>query len=253
MRSALQVSSDVYFYTLGARAESLYQRNGSEPIQQWASRYGLGDTSGIDLPGEAAGNIPSPEWRDQLYKQGDTDRPWSIGDMVQTAVGQGDVQVSPLQLAVAYAALANGGDIVQPHVGMRVEDPTGRIVEEINPPIERHINIDPATQQVILDGLHAAATEPGGTSYPIFGNYPISVAGKTGTAQTTSGYDQSWYACLAPYPNPQYVVVATVERGGFGADAAAPAVSDILPSIPGLLPNRGQSSASSTTTSATGY
>lgn len=231
---ALKVSSDVFFYTLGIRAQDKYQRSGDEPIQQWAARYGMGSPTGIDLPGEAAGNIPSPEWRDQLYKQGATDRGWSIGDMVNTAVGQGDVQVTPLQLALAYATFGNGGDVVTPHVGMRVEDPTGRIIEEINPPPRHHIKIDPGYQRVILDGLHAAATEPGGTSYQVFGRYPIEIAGKTGTAETSSGFDQSWYVALAPYPDPQYVVAATVERGGFGADSAAPVVSQIIPSIPEL-------------------
>ena len=115
----------------------------------------------------------------------------------------------------------------------------GRIIEEINPAPQREINIDPQYRQVILDGLHAAATQPGGTSYPVFGHYPIDVAGKTGTAETSSGYDQSWYAGIAPYDNPRDVVVATVERGGFGADAAAPVVSKIFPAIPELGSNNG--------------
>jgi penicillin-binding protein 2 len=265
MTQALQVSSDVYFYTLGVRAENSFERNGSEPIQQWAERYGLGSPTGIDLPSEFGGLVPSPEWRNQLYADAqkpnspggtnivpfkETDRPWSAGDMVNLSVGQGDVQITPLQLAVAYATLGNGGTVVRPHVGMRVEDPTGRIIEEINPPPRRQIDINPAYRRVILDGLHAAAMEPGGTSYPVFGGFPIQIAGKTGTAQHTGQADQSWYAALAPYPNPQVVVVATIEQGGFGVDSAAPVVSQILQSIPELGVNSSKIRAAGSTAGA---
>jgi penicillin-binding protein 2 len=131
-------------------------------------------------------------------------------------------------MAVAYAAIANGGDVVRPHVGLRVEDPQGRAIQEIDPAIRDHVEIDPAAQRTILDGLHGAAMEPGGTSYSVFGGYPVDIAGKTGTAQTGIGIDQSWYIALAPYDNPKYVVAVTVERGGFGVDTAAPAARTIL-------------------------
>jgi penicillin-binding protein 2 len=113
-------------------------------------------------------------------------------------------------------------------VGMRVEDPQGRVIQEVDPAPRREVDIDPATREVIMDGLHAAAQEPGGTSYGVFGGFPEDIAGKTGTAEKTDQEDQSWYAAMAPYPDPDIVVVATIERGGFGADAAAPAVRDIL-------------------------
>jgi penicillin-binding protein 2 len=131
-------------------------------------------------------------------------------------------------MAVAYAAIANGGEIVRPHVGLRIEDPQGRAIQEIAPASRDQVEFDPSWQRTIMEGLHDAAMAPGGTSYGVFGGYPVEIAGKTGTAETSSGFDQSWYVALAPYDDPKYVVAATVERGGFGADAAAPATLQIL-------------------------
>jgi penicillin-binding protein 2 len=132
-------------------------------------------------------------------------------------------------MAVAYAAIANGGDLVTPHVGLRVEDPEGRTVQEIDPPARAHVDIDPQARQIIMSGLHDAAMTPSGTSYPVFCNYPVEIAGKTGTAERGLYQpDQSWYMALAPYDNPKYVVAVTVEGGGFGADSAAPVAKGIL-------------------------
>ena len=220
--SALQVSDDVFFYTLGLRM------NGTIQLQKWAHRLGIGTPTGIDLPGESAGLLPTPAWRNRLYRKKLTDRPWSAGDNINLAVGQGDVQVDPLQLADAYAAIGNGGTLLRPHVGMQVVDTAGRVVQELNPSPRRHIPINPGYRSAILDGLHMAAQSPGGTSYAVFGGFPVPVAGKTGTAQRTGQADQSWYSVLAPYPNPRVVVTVTVERGGFGVDSAAPVAEQIL-------------------------
>ncbi len=231
LRQALKVSSDVFFYRLGLELNSAGDGHG---LQRWAHKYGLGNRTGVDIGGEGSGLVPSPEWRDRLYKKHLTDRPWSVGDNINLAVGQGDVGVSPLQLAVAYATLANGGNVVRPHVGQRVEDVDGQVIQEFNDPPTRHLNIDPANRQAILEGLHLAAQSPGGTSYPVFKDFPIPMAGKTGTAQRAGQNDQSWYAGLAPYPNPRYVVVATFEGGGFGVQTAAPAVRKILSVLFGI-------------------
>ncbi|HEY8640790.1 MAG TPA: penicillin-binding protein 2, partial [Solirubrobacterales bacterium] len=220
--SALQVSDDVFFYTLGLRM------NGTLQLQKWAHRLGIGTPTGIDLPGESAGLLPTPAWRNRLYRKKLTDRPWSAGDNINLAVGQGDVQVDPLQLADAYAAIGNGGTLLRPHVGMQVVDTAGRVVQELNPSPRRHIAINPGYRSAILDGLHRAAQSPGGTSYAVFGGFPVPVAGKTGTAQRTGQADQSWYSVLAPYPNPRVVVTVTIERGGFGVDSAAPVAEQIL-------------------------
>jgi len=224
LRQALTVSSDVFFYQLGQ-----YMNEKGMPLQNWGHRLGIGRKTGIDLPAEEPGRLPTPRWRDRWYKQGLTDRPWSVGDNINLSVGQGDLQASPLQLAVAYATIANGGSVVRPHVGMQVEDPAGRVIQEVDPAPRREVDIDPQTRTAILDGLHAAAQEPTGTSYGVFGGFPVDIAGKTGTAERGEAVeDQSWYAALAPYPDPEIVVIATLERGGFGADAAAPAVLEML-------------------------
>jgi penicillin-binding protein 2 len=222
---ALQVSSDVWFYNVGAM---LYQSDNTDAQDHWASELGIGHPTGIDLPGEVAGLLPTPAWRNELFKKHETDRPWTMGDNVNLAIGQGDLQADPLQMAVAYAAIGNGGDVVRPHVGLRVQDPNGSVVQEIDPAPQRHLDIDPSYRAAIMEGIHEAAQESGGTSYSVFGNFPIPMAGKTGTAQRVGQNDQSWYVCLAPYPNPKIVVAATIEQGGFGVDSAAPVARQIL-------------------------
>jgi len=219
---ALEVSDDVFFYTLGLK---MWDTN---ELQEWASELGIGRPTGIDIPVNTDGLLPSKHWRDQLFKEGETDRPWSAGDNIQLATGQGDLQTNPLQMAIAYAALGNGGKIVTPHLGMEIEDAAGRVQREFDPPARRKVPIDPGTRSVIMEGLHQAAQGPGGTSEPVFGSFPIPVAGKTGTAERRGHVDQSWYAILAPYPNPRIVTVVTIEEGGFGAQAAAPAAHTIL-------------------------
>jgi penicillin-binding protein 2 len=232
LRDALRVSDDVFFYKLGQDANS--SGNG-HLIQHWAARYGLGQLTGIDVPGEQSGVIPSPEWRNELFKKKQTDRMWSVGDNINLSVGQGDVQVTPLQLAVAYAAIANGGTVLRPHLGERIEDQSGRVIQEFRTRAKRKIRISPQNRQAILDGLRLAASAPGGTSTSVFRGFPIPIAGKTGTAEKGPGRpDQSWYVALAPYPDVKYVVVVTAEHGGFGADTAAPEARKILAKVFGV-------------------
>jgi len=257
LRNAIRVSSDTFFYKLGARtnvSNPLATPQGG-PLQTWARRFGIGSRTGIDIPGESAGTLPSPafrESRNRLEAQCDTatgpfqgkpkhapggcgiadgtNRPWSIGDNVNLAVGQGDVQATPLQLAVAYAALANGGRIVRPHVGESIQNQDGTILQNINPPPSRHIAINPIYLETIRQGLRDAASQPGGTSAAVFSKFPEQVYGKTGTAQYTGQNDYSWYACFVPASatTKPIVVVVHVEQGGFGAVAAAPVAREIL-------------------------
>lgn len=219
---ALEVSSDVFFYTLGYRMWKTGQ------LQRWAHALGIGRPTGIDLPGAEEGLLPSQRWRNQLFREGGTERPWSPGDNVQLATGQGDLQANPLQMAVAYAALGNGGTIVTPHVGLQVDDAAGRVLKEFEPRPRRHVRMDPDYLATIMAGLHDAAQGGGGTSVDVFGDFPIPVAGKTGTAQRPPHLDQSWYGVLAPYPNPRIVTFVTMEEGGFGSESAAPAARQIL-------------------------
>lgn len=222
LRRAMEVSSDVYFYLLGQKM------NGGDTLQRWSREFGIGESTGIDLPGESSGLLPTPEWRNQLFADGDTDRPWAVGDNVQLAIGQGDLQAAPLQMAVAYAALGNGGEILKPSLVESSEDSAGRLIEEYEPRAIRKIQLDPSDRKAIMEGLNRAAQQPDGTSYAVFGGFPVPVAGKTGTAERPPYGDQSWYVALAPFPNPEIVVATTVEQGGFGADTAAPVALQIL-------------------------
>jgi penicillin-binding protein 2 len=228
MRNALRVSSDVYFYNLGAQMNTA---QGGHVLQDWSNRLGIGQPTGVDLPDESDGLVPSREWRNRLFHEHRTSRAWGTGDDVNLAVGQGDLEVDPLQLAGAYAAVANGGTLVTPHLGLSTDDGHGH-VNPIQPPPRSQVDIAPRTRQTILDGLHAGATEPGGTSASSFANFPIPIAGKTGTAQSGGSQpDGAWYAALAPYPNPRYVAVTNIEHGGQGEKVAAPATREILQAL----------------------
>jgi penicillin-binding protein 2 len=243
---ALKVSSDIFFFQLGAAAE-----DHDDLIQRWAARFGFGHRTGIDLPGETAGLVPDPRWRTAGYKAytacvekahltagtwaafskcNGIDKPWTPGDNVNLAVGQGDLQATPLQLAVAYSAIANDGTIVRPHLGMTVEDGNGFPIRGLPADPRRHIKLDPADRQTVLDGLYRAANEPGGTSADVFKGFPkrYRVYGKTGTAERAPNPDQAWYVCFVNDPKRPIVVVVTVEKGGFGAETAAPAARLIL-------------------------
>jgi penicillin-binding protein 2 len=223
---ALTVSSDVFFYQLGRDMNEK-----GMPLQQWAHRLGIGRRTGIDLPAEEPGRLPTPHWRNTWFKKDLTDRPWSVGDNVNLSVGQGDLLANPLQMAVAYATIANGGRVLRPRLGLRIEDATGRALQQLDAPTARRVKISPSTRNAILEGLHGAASAPGGTSTPVFESFPIPIAGKTGTAEHIGKPDQSWYVALAPYPNPRYVVAVTDEAGGFGADTAAPMTRRILAAL----------------------
>lgn len=222
MVDSLRVSSDVYYYLLGQKM------NGTLQLQDWAKRLGFGSRTGIDLPAENDGLVPTPEWRNELAANDETQIPWSVGHNIQFAIGQGDQLADPLQVAVAYATIGNGGTVVTPHLGLAVEDAAGRILREFAPPPRRRVKIDAAHRRIVMEGLHQAAQAPGGTAESVFGDFPIPIAGKTGTAERQGQADQAWFAALAPYDDPEVVVVATIEGGGWGAEAAAPVVRTIL-------------------------
>jgi penicillin-binding protein 2 len=242
LENAIRVSSDDFFYNLGVLTNSP-QPNGG-PLQYWAHQYGIGRKTGVDLPAEYPGTLPSPKWRTHIDQVelacerkhhvpacGIADgRPWSAGDNENLAVGQGDVQVSPLQLAVAYSTIANGGTVVTPHLGLDVQAPDGTVMRAFNPRPQRHIDINPLYLDTIRAGLRAAASQPGGTSADVFGTFPEQVYGKTGTAQYNGQQDYAWYACFVPSwaTGKPIVVVVTVSQGGFGAVGAAPVARQIL-------------------------
>ncbi len=249
---ALEVSSDVYFYKLGV---STFFRGGSL-IQKWARALGLDEPTGIDLPGEFAGLIPDKAWREEInafelncrkkekispqtdvYRAGALGcgrsdlRGYSEGDNASLATGQGDVQVTPLQMAVAYGALANGGKVVTPHLGLEIESPRGELVQRIERDPSRKVSIDEGHLGAVREGLRLAASTSDGTSGDVFANWnhgAFPLYGKTGTAERKPKQDQSWYVAYVPDPKRPIVVAVTVEEGGFGAAVAAPIACRIL-------------------------
>ncbi|HEX6788810.1 MAG TPA: penicillin-binding transpeptidase domain-containing protein [Gaiellaceae bacterium] len=215
--TALSQSCDTWFYRLGDLIWGHDPAKQGTLIQQWARKFGLGSETGIDLTGETTGVVPSPKWF-QRYEG----FPWTEGQTINLSIGQGTLQVSPLQLAVAYSTLANGGTVVRPHVADAVI--RGASVKPLHFKPIRKLKL--VNLWAIRQGLYDAAHV--GTSGAVFGTFSIPVAGKTGTAESGAGRDDhSWYASWAPANNPKVVVVVMIEHGGFGAEAAAPAAKEI--------------------------
>jgi penicillin-binding protein 2 len=243
--TALAVSCDTWFYQLGYDFYNAPPSMG-HPLQAWAARFGFGRKSGVDVGPESAGLLPTPEWRKQAFTaktdpgNWQIDRVWKPGDSIQLAIGQKDLLVTPLQMARFYALIANGGKLVRPHVVSDVEEGGGslrspaRVVHTFTPPAPQSVGLDPTYLAAVQDGLWQATHSQGGTATGVFGNFPIQVAGKTGTAQkdpSTDQRDQSWWCGYGPadgYESPQLVVCALIENGGFGADAAAPAALQVF-------------------------
>ena len=215
---ALQVSCDTWFYRLGDLIYAHDPKAQGTLIQDWARKLGLGTTPPVDITGAMSGYLPGPgRVFDRRFGF-----PWTEGQTINLAIGQGALQVSPLQLAVAYSALINGGKVVRPHVGEAVIKDGHRHKLRYKP--VRTLKLSPSTW-AIRQGLYQAANDPGGTSQPVFAGFPIKIAGKTGTAEPDPV--SSWYASWAPYNSPKLVVVVNIEHGGFGANAAAPAAKKI--------------------------
>jgi penicillin-binding protein 2 len=239
---ALKVSSDTYFFEVGEHD------NGHNPpvIQGMAHRLGIGRPTGIDLPNESTGVLPSPSWREEQnrrqakclrhHRSSECGyvaeiRPWEPGDNMDLAVGQGDLQTDPLQMAVAYSTLANAfmnggeGTVPTPHLAMAIENPGGGIVQTLGFPPQRKVRLNPANLDLVMEGIHDATSESGGTSADVWSGWnqaKYPVYGKTGTAERAGQVEQAWYMCILPDANRPIVIAVTVEQGGFGDQAAAP-------------------------------
>jgi penicillin-binding protein 2 len=218
--TALEQSCDTWFYRLGDRIWAAAPAKKATLIQHWAHMLGLGTTPPVDLTGATAGYLPEPN----AYFERLAGTPYYEGQAINLAIGQGALQVSPLQLAVAYSALINGGKVVRPHVAEAVI--RNGVKHELRFKPVRKLKLSPSTW-AIKQGLFEAANDPSGTSSSVFSGFTPTVAGKTGTAQAPPRDDHSWYASWAPSDHPQLVVVVMIEHGGFGADAAAPAAKQI--------------------------
>jgi penicillin-binding protein 2 len=239
--TALARSCDTYFYR-AANKFYLLPKDRGQPIQKWARRFGFGRTSGSDLTPQAPGLVPTTGYKHRRFTRHTDpsnwriDRLWKPGDSLNLAIGQGDLTVTPLQMARFYAAIANGGKLVTPHILLDVENPNGTIVPTSAPPAPSAIpGLDPANLRVVQQGLFEGTHDPFGTSYGVFGNFPKSISGKTGTAQKFvhlpgyTGYrDQSWWCGYGPSIHAKIVVCAVIENGGEGGAAAAPAAERVF-------------------------
>jgi penicillin-binding protein 2 len=237
--TALAESCDTYFYELGRRFYVLPPNSG-HPLQEWANRFGLGQPTGIDIGPETAGLMPTPEWRRAAYPASkgytEIDRTWKPGYSIQLAIGQGQLLVTPLQMARVYAMIANGGKLVTPHLAEDVEvsavNGPRRVLRTFGAQPPESTGVDPTALTYVQRGLEEATHSPLGTSYGVFGNFRIDIAGKTGSAEkevSLPGYPmpqnltQSWWCGYGPYGDPTIVVCAVIENGGHGGEAAAPA------------------------------
>jgi len=245
LERALTVSSDVFFYNVGLmywqnfgrRDEANTDANAPQyGIQRVAHMFGFGKATGVGLPGEAKGRVPDLPFKLAL-NVGNSDpgsQLWLPGDSMNLAVGQGDVLVTPMQLAVAYAALGNGGTVVTPRLAQEILEGGSTLgtpvsVRKLPEQPSQKVSLDPTLVQKIVPGLEGAVCSQEGTAYGAFADLPCgTIMGKTGTAQVPNKQDTALFAMVTPpqvdpaNPQPQYVIVVVVEQGGFGGSVAAP-------------------------------
>jgi len=258
LTKSLQLSCDVYYYNVGAsfsRSEMTQEARGqkaAEDMQATARSLGFGSPPPIDLPFSADGTVPTREWRKRfweankslyckgtsaLYRELCRDGwQWQGGEDLNVAIGQGALLVSPLQLALGYGAVANGGTVYRPHVARAVTSPaTGKVVRTIQPKVAQVARIPAGDFAAVARGL--ATVPSSGTAAGAFAGFPldrIPVAGKTGTADLPPKAPFAWFASFAPVGNPRYVVVAMVEQGGHGGESAAPVARSLYEKLFGL-------------------
>ncbi len=217
---AIAVSSNVFFYALGGGWESI-KGLGVERLTHYLRLFGFGEPTGIDLPGEVAGLVPTPEWKERVKNE-----PWYLGDTYHLAIGQGDLLVTPVQIARATAAIANQGRLVTPHLflGHQPNDsdrpamtPPGPLVEELLP--RDHLEtVRAGMAQAVQDG-----------SARQLQSLPVRAGAKTGTAQFGGGEEtHAWFSAFAPYDEPEIVLVVLIEGGGAGNEVAMPVATEVL-------------------------
>jgi penicillin-binding protein 2 len=243
---ALQISCDTVFYQFGA---DFYDKYKADPggrdatlLQDSLRQFGFGTATRLDLPLETSGLIPDPRWKEQFAADHPEvllpdERSWLPGDDIQMAIGQGFVTVTPMQLAVAYSAIANGGHVCRPHVVDQIVDPDGAVVKTVGGQCSKKtLPYSQAELDYIRNAL-ATVTSGSGTAAAAFAGFPLSqvqVAGKTGTAQRPPFQDTSWFAAMVPANDPQYVIIAMVEQGGHGSTSAAPIVRQMIEGLYGI-------------------
>lgn len=222
----LAMSSDVYFYYLaGGKADEGFRGLGVERLARYSRAFGLGEPTGIDLPGESAGFVPDAEWKER--EKGEV---WYVGDTYNFGIGQGYLAVTPLQLLTAVSAVANGGELLRPHLVKEVRDSQGNVLESFGKEVRRRVPVDPAYLRVVREAMRQSVTRGVARTAAVPG---LAVAGKTGTAEfgerrPDGSYEtHGWFVGFAPYEDPQVAVVVFVQRGSGGRNAA-PAGGEIL-------------------------
>lgn len=229
MRQAMVQSCNVYFYQLA-------QEVGLDRLARFAQDFGLGRRTGIGINTEAAGFIPTREWYESREEH------WRVGYALNTAIGQGDTRVTLLQLAMSYAAIANGGTLYVPQIVERVSSPDGETVEEFQPRVRRRVHVTREHLRFLIDSLYGAVNDQSGTAYAVRIADGVTVAGKTGTAQVSQRVrhdvdpslvsqerrPHAWFAGFAPAEDPEVAIVVMVEHGGAGGRTAAPIAIRIL-------------------------
>ncbi|MCX6998240.1 MAG: penicillin-binding protein 2 [Kiritimatiellaeota bacterium] len=232
LHQALEHSCNVYFFNLGLRC-------GPAAIHDMALQFGFGRKTGIELGGDMAGLAPDDAWKRQERHDG-----WRDGDTCNLAIGQGALNVTPLQMAMFAAALANGGKVYQPRLVLGVRDPAGGAVLPPPPRLRNTVAVDPAYMRVVREGLRAVVNSPTGTGRKAALEQFV-VAGKTGTAEhgvKGEGKKWAWMIAFAPYEQPRYALAVLVEEGVSGGSTVAPLVHDILYDLlarPGSLQGEG--------------
>ena len=231
LHRAIVESCDIYFYQVGLKV-------GVDLIAHYANEFGLGKLTGISLPHEKPGTVPSSSWKKKRFGV-----PWYSGETLSFSVGQGYLLATPLQLLMLISGVANGGKLSLPQVVEKVEDVYGNTLQEY-PPVELgRADVSQKTLQIIQDALKGAVNEPHGTGSACLLK-DVKVAGKTGTAQVVAMpedfkrgemnriplkfRDHAWFVAYAPFEDPKISVVVLVEHGGFGASAAAPIAKKVI-------------------------
>jgi penicillin-binding protein 2 len=224
---AIRLSSNVFFFTVGGGFGNIGGL-GIDRLAKYYRAYGLGSKPGLDLPSQAAGLVPGPEWKKKVLNQD-----WYVGDTYNVSVGQGDLKASPLHMANAIAGVANNGIIYKPHLLTQILDGQNRVIKTIKPEIMRKVPVSSEVYKVMKSAMRQVVSTPNGTGCCLTEQeLPGLVAGKTGTAET-GGYTGSalphaWFEAFAPYDDPKIVVVVLIQNSGEGAHFALPAVRQTL-------------------------
>lgn len=224
LKKAIAESCNVYFYTIGGGYGDI-KGLGINRIKKYAELFGLNKLTNIDLPFEKSGLIPDPEW-----KQKTKNEKWYIGDTYNSSIGQGNVTVTPLQLARYIAAIANSGTVFEPHLIDKIVDDAGNTVKKFQPVEVGKNFISPANLKQVQEGMGQTVTDGSGRALKdLMGkNGKVNVAGKTGTAQFKGDQTHAWFVSYAPYENPELALVILVEKGGEGHTAAVPVAKEVL-------------------------